>query len=115
MPTGAKQTGSDDVDLANGRCWLWARDGKNEGCPSAHGQVGLWDYLQERDALLPHTKALMLLMRPYNQMSTEPRTDAGGHGVDMKSKRRFIKNLTAAERDLSERHGDFSLFAACFR
>ena len=33
----------------------------------------------------------------------------------MKSKKRFIKNLMTAERDLSERHGDFSLFAACFR
>ena len=75
----------------------------------------MWDYLQEREALMPHTKALMLLMRPYNQMSTDPRTDAGGRGVDMKSKKRFIKNLMAAERDLSERHGDFSLFAACFR
>ena len=33
----------------------------------------------------------------------------------MKSKKRFIENLTAAERDLSERHGGFDLFAACFR
>lgn len=33
----------------------------------------------------------------------------------MKSKKRFIKNLAATERDLSERHGGFDLFAACFR
>ena len=33
----------------------------------------------------------------------------------MKSKKRFIKNLMAAEQDLSNKHGDFSLFAACFR
>jgi len=33
----------------------------------------------------------------------------------MKSKKRFIKNLMAAEQDLSNKHGGFSLFAACFR
>lgn len=33
----------------------------------------------------------------------------------MKSKKRFIKNLTSTEQDLSDKYGDFSLFAACFR
>ncbi len=33
----------------------------------------------------------------------------------MKSKKRFIKNLIATEQDLSDKHGDFSLFTACFR
>ena len=33
----------------------------------------------------------------------------------MKSKKRFIENLTAAERDLSEKYGGFDFFAACFR
>lgn len=33
----------------------------------------------------------------------------------MKNKQRFLKNLTAAERELSEKYGGFSLFAACFR
>lgn len=33
----------------------------------------------------------------------------------MKSKKRFIRNLTATERELSEKHGEFDLFAACFR
>ena len=33
----------------------------------------------------------------------------------MKSKKRFVRNLAAAERDLSDKYGDFSLFAACFR
>ncbi len=33
----------------------------------------------------------------------------------MKSKQRFLKNLVEAERDLSHKYGDFSLFAACFR
>ena len=33
----------------------------------------------------------------------------------MKSRKKFTKNLVATEQDLSDRHGDFSLFAACFR
>lgn len=33
----------------------------------------------------------------------------------MKSKKRFLKNLSESERDLAAQYGDFSLFAACFR